>query len=95
MKNARYLLVGSYLTHGSNVDIQIGEFFRINLTLSPFNLTGYVRVFNESMADHHDVQKSLILYDIQYLKTFDFDQSRRDLIAQAAAAQSEVTTLQD
>ena len=68
---ARYLLVGSYLQNGQNKDIEIGDYFPIDLTKRPFNLNKYVEVFDEKTVEF----KHLILYDIKnYLRFVNFDQ---------------------
>lgn len=69
VKGAKYLLVGSFLgKHGHNENIEIGQYFPINLINPPFNLKNYIRIYNENEP------KSLILYDIpNYLKNVNFD----------------------
>ena len=73
VKGAKYLLVGSYLDkNGFNKNIRVGEFFRINLIDSPFNLKTYIRIYDEHKSKNEP--KSLILYDIpNYLSKIDFD----------------------
>jgi hypothetical protein len=76
-KGAKYLLVGSYLSTKKNKHISIGSFYPINLLEHPFNLTGYVEIYDE----HDDEGKSLILYDIpNYLSKIDFIESKKVLI---------------
>lgn len=78
VKGAKYLLVGSSLgTPGSNRNIKVGEFFLLNLLDPPFNLRGYIRVYDEDNTTYEP--KSLILYDIpNYLSKIDFKQMKRD-----------------
>ena len=70
VKGAKYLLAGSYVKSGyPNRNINIGEWFEIDLLKPPFNLKNYTELFNEV----HD-NKHLILYDIpNYLSKIDFD----------------------
>lgn len=69
VKGAKYLLVGSHLgEYGNNKNIEIGDYFPINLVGPPFNLNKYISVYNENGP------KSLILYDIpNYLRKVNFD----------------------
>lgn len=76
----RYLLVGSYVEEfdGSNRNIGVGDYFSINLTKPPFNLSTYVKVFPEMNAGP---KKSLILYDIpNYLSKIDFDNLKKQAL---------------
>lgn len=79
MRGARYLLVGSFQTeYSKNVNIGVGNYFRIDLRKPPFNLTGYVRVYDE--ISRSPTPKSLILYDIpNYLRQIDFDSVKTQL----------------
>jgi hypothetical protein len=68
---ARFLLVGSYLKNGSNKNIEIGNYFPIDLTKPPFNLNNYIATFDEQTHEF----KHLILYDIEnYLRFVNFDE---------------------
>jgi len=60
-KGAKYLLVGSF-TKGnqSNRNIQVGEFFEMDLIKPPFNLIQYIEIIDE-ISD----QKQMIVFDIQ------------------------------
>ena len=68
-KGARYLLVGHYLEHNENRNINIGDYFNINLTKPPFNLTQFIASYWENDRD----KKYLTLYDLSYLRKIDFD----------------------
>ena len=75
-KDAKYLLVGSYLKSNENKNVSIGGYFPINLTKPPFNLDNYVEIFDEKTPGN----KNLILYDIQnYLSKIDFDKIKSNL----------------
>jgi hypothetical protein len=70
-QGSRYLLVGSYLKTGQNKNIEIGDYFPIDLTKPPFNLNKYLEIFDEKTYEF----KHLILYDIKnYLRFVNFDQ---------------------
>jgi SAM-dependent methyltransferase len=75
-KGAKYLLVGSFQNRPEqNQNIKIGEFHRLDLTKSPFNLKQYVETLDERNDNKH-----LIVYDIQnYLSKIDFDQMEKEL----------------
>jgi hypothetical protein len=79
LKRARYLLVSSYLKNNLNKNIRIGDYFPINLTVHPFNMTGYISIFKEINAKMNDDQKYLLLYDIpNYLAKLDFDKIKHE-----------------
>ena len=73
LPNARYFLVSSYLNNSKNKNVRIGDYFAINLTVHPFNMTKYVAIFKENEAKVKDDQKYLILYEMEYLRIFDFE----------------------
>jgi hypothetical protein len=78
VKNAKYLLVGSYLNSIRNRNIFDGDYFSINLFKPPFNLDKYVEIFKEK-SDLE--QKYLILYDIpNYLSKIDFDNMKTNVL---------------
>jgi len=72
---SRYLLIGSYLDSKTpNKNIDIGDYFPINLKLPPFSLIQYIEVF------HEEKDKYLILYDVEnYLSKIDFDLMKKNL----------------
>ena len=79
VKGARYLLVSSYMKNNLNRNIRIGDYFPINLTIHPFNMTEYVSIFKEVNAKKGDDQKYLLLYDIpNYLSKLDFDKIKHE-----------------
>lgn len=79
VKGAKYLLVSSYLNNMMNKNIRVGDYFPINLTRHPFNLTGYVSVFEEMKAKVVTDQKYLLLYDIpNYINKIDFESMKHD-----------------
>ena len=69
---SKYLLVGSYYTYSDNRNIEIGDYFPINLFTWPFYLTKYIQIFNERYGS-----KYLYMYDIpNYLRNVDFQEMR-------------------
>jgi hypothetical protein len=67
---ARYLLAGSYVKTGQNKNINIGDYFTVDLTKHPFGLNQTVEIFDEKVPD----LKHLVLYDIKnYLSKVNFD----------------------
>jgi len=79
VKNAKYLLVGSYLNSTRNRNIVAGDYFSINLFKPPFNLNQYVEIFKEKNDNLY--QKYLILYDIpNYLRKIDFEKMKIDVL---------------
>lgn len=70
---AKYLLIGSYVGFGFNKNIQVGDFYRVDLTQEPFNLKTFSKIYRENLVDG----KSLILYDIQkILSKINFEKIR-------------------
>ena len=76
--NVRYLLVSSYLNNLKNKNIRIGDYFAINLTVHPFNMTKHVAVFKENKAEREIDQKFLILFEMEYLQKFDFEAMKHE-----------------
>lgn len=76
VKGARYLLVGSFQPdYSNNKYIKVGEWMPIDLRKPPFNLTQFVRLYDETPS-----KKSLILYDIpNYLTKIDFSAIKSEL----------------
>ena len=73
-KNSNYLLIGSYKSK-QNRNITIGDYYRINLLLPPFNLNNFTELFFENDLE----RKYLILYDIKnYLSKINFEQMKLD-----------------
>jgi hypothetical protein len=73
-KNSNYLLIGSYKSK-QNRNITIGDYYRINLMLPPFNLNNFTEIFFENDLE----RKHLILYDIRnYLSKINFEQMKLD-----------------
>ena len=74
--SARFLLVGSYLKQSQNINITIGDYWDINLSVFPFELIGYERAFPEHTKDNmpQEPDKFLLLYPIDYLRSLDYRQ---------------------
>ena len=74
----KYILLGSYDSE-TNVNIQAGEYFDINLRRHPYSLEdGLIRAFSEHtflLAD--GVDKLLLLYSGSYLASQDFVAMKR------------------
>jgi hypothetical protein len=69
-EEARYLLAGSYVKTGRNSNINIGNYFAVDLRKPPFGLDQTVEIFDEKVPD----SKHLVLYDIKnYLSKVNFD----------------------
>jgi len=72
-KNSRYLLIGNYMTSKKNFNTNVGGGFQINTVLPPFNLKSYVASYRERYIDDQKFQKFLVLYEMSYLRTIDYD----------------------
>ncbi|KAK9830319.1 hypothetical protein WJX72_010979 [[Myrmecia] bisecta] len=86
--NARYLLVGQHKTVESNLNVEDGQFFFIDLRMAPFHLVKPTRVFEEYVGHlppdviakgcrKPEACKLLMLYEIQYLKQIDYAAMRQ------------------
>ena len=76
--SARFVLLGSYLGESLNINILPGDYWNINLVVSPFELTGYQEAYSEHTKDFlpHEPEKFLLLYSTDYLKTINFQEIR-------------------
>ncbi|KAL3144195.1 hypothetical protein ABBQ32_003976 [Trebouxia sp. C0010 RCD-2024] len=75
---ARFLLVGSYLgSVAENRAIEAGDYYSINLTLEPFSMTGYQRLYHEYTSEFvSDPDKHLLLFPMAYLQSVDYTAMR-------------------
>ena len=72
-KNSRFLLIGNYMATIKNFNTHLGGGFQINTVLPPFNLRNYVNIYRERYIDDQMFQKYLVLYEMSYLRTIDYD----------------------
>jgi hypothetical protein len=71
----RFLLVGTYMDYAGNRNIVAGDYYDINLTKAPFNMTEPMEVFDEQ-TPNGDPGKFLLLYSREQLESFDYEAMR-------------------
>lgn len=50
---AKYLAIGSFITRTPNQNIEIDDFYNIDITQEPFNMTDFVESYSETFCGKH------------------------------------------